>query len=659
MKLLPELGRELILAGAIFSILLNPLLFMALDRLKPWLEAREGTKPPTTAAKRRAASRSKPTNLADHAVLVGFGRVGHWVGEAIERLGVPLLVIDEKDEVIDKLKARGVEAIAGNAITMLQAPTWRRPRRCWWRSPTASRQARSSRRRARPIPACSSWRAPIPMPRRRTFRTTARAPSSRGRTRSPTRWWRAFPPWVPLTLGLLDTVVLADAGDDPHRAEPAASRHPATADVRRGRAGSTAQSRCRILLKQLGYITQGVGKWHMGENKGSLPQNVGYDDYVGFLGVSDMYTEWRDIYFNPEVALSPDRFKMLEQDDFSHNEVHCTPGDKEKCENGKLIELNYIKELDKHWTGYEPLLPRQDEGKQAAVLPLPRDARLPLRQLSVARVGGQVDVRARCTVIAWFRWTTSSGQLVDKLQEVGELENTLILFTSDNGPECEIPPHGRTVFRGCKGSTLGRRRARADVRLLEGHDQRAQVGRAVRFGRHSANRVVAGRRIPARELAKLFPKTTYIDGIDQAAFLVAEDGLSARRSRPYTLNQYFAAMRIDEFKGIMTAEIENGVVQKGDWGGFSGPIFTDSGGGIVFNLYTNPQEDVSVGIRHIPMSVPIIAASGFYLKELIKYPPQFKIGFMSNNPPVYDLLPKIQELHRKNLEQNGVGRPTP
>ena len=57
-----------------------------------------------------------------------------------------------------------------------------------------------------------------------------------------------------------------------------------------------------MLLKQQGYVTQGVGKWHMGENQGSQPQNVGYDDYVGFLGVSDMYTEWRDEYFNPEVA---------------------------------------------------------------------------------------------------------------------------------------------------------------------------------------------------------------------------------------------------------------------------------------------------------------------------------------------------------------------
>jgi hypothetical protein len=79
-------------------------------------------------------------------------------------------------------------------------------------------------------------------------------------------------------------------------------------------------------------------------------------------------------------------------------------------------------------------------------------------------------------------------------------------------------------------------------------------------------------------------------------------------------------MRIDEFKYSWTAEIENGVVQKGDWGGFSGSVFTDSGGAICFNPYTNPQEDVSIGVRHIPMMVPVIGTAGWYMKQLIKYP---------------------------------------
>jgi len=163
--------------------------------------------------------------------------------------------------------------------------------------------------------------------------------------------------------------------------------------------------------------------------------------------------------------------------------------------------------------------------------------------------------------------------------------------------------------------------------------------------------------VPGAKLAGLYPKTTYIDGVDQVSWLIANEGHSARRSRPYTLNQYFASMRVDEFKYTWTAEIQNGIVQKGDWGGFSGSIFTDTGGTVCFNLYTNPQEDVRVRVRHIPMMVPVIATAGWYMSELVKYPPQFKIGFLSNNPPVYDVLPKVKEMMEKNAGK--VGRPTP
>jgi arylsulfatase len=75
---------------------------------------------------------------------------------------------------------------------------------------------------------------------------------------------------------------------------------------------------------------------------------------------------------------------------------------------------------------------------------------------------------------------------------------------------------------------------------------------------------------------------------------------------------------------------------------------------VAFSLYTDPKEDVIVGIRHIPMGVPVLGAAGFYMKELIKYPPQFKVGFISNNPPIYDLIPKMQDLLKA-----GPGRPTP
>lgn len=162
------------------------------------------------------------------------------------------------------------------------------------------------------------------------------------------------------------------------------------------------------LLKKQGYITQGVGKWHMGENQGSLPQNVGYDDYVGFLGVSDMYTEWRDVYFNPEVALSPDRFKMMEDDVFSHYEVHCTPSDKKQCVNGKLIDLDYIKDLDKHWLDVSvAFLDKMKGSKQPFYLyHATRGCHFdnyPSDEWAASRW------RVPCTATAWCGWTTYSA----------------------------------------------------------------------------------------------------------------------------------------------------------------------------------------------------------------------------------------------------------
>jgi len=408
------------------------------------------------------------------------------------------------------------------------------------------------------------------------------------------------------------------------------------------------------LLKAQGYVTQGVGKWHMGENQGSLPQNVGYDDYVGFLGVSDMYTEWRDIYFNPEVALAPARFKMMQEDGFDHHEVHCTPEDTEQCKDGKLIDLDYIKELDTHW-----------KDVSLAFLDEMKDSDKPFFLYHATR-GCHFDnyppddylgKSAAKTVFSdcMVQMDDIFGALVDKLEETGQLENTLILLTSDNGPECEIPPHGRSPFRGCKGSsweggvrvpTFAYWKGMIPARRSDGLFDFADI----------LPTVMSMNGVSGADLAAEFSRDTYIDGVDQLPFLLADEGLSSRRSRPYTINQYFSAMRIDEFKYVWTGEIQDAVVQKGDIGGFSGALFTDSGGAVMFNLYTNPQEDVSVGIRHIPMMVPVMGAAGDYMAELIKYPPQFKIGFVSNNPPMYDMLPQEKKVIQKVLEGRGLGR---
>jgi CPA2 family monovalent cation:H+ antiporter-2 len=115
LSLLPEAGRDLILAGAIVSILLNPFVFSALDRLL----ARQETPgaEPIAAGAIDAGPREpvRPTSLKDHVVLVGHGRVGSVISELLGQRNVPLFIIEDDEDLVAELRGRGVEAMAGNA----------------------------------------------------------------------------------------------------------------------------------------------------------------------------------------------------------------------------------------------------------------------------------------------------------------------------------------------------------------------------------------------------------------------------------------------------------------------------------------------------------------------------------------------------------------
>ncbi|MGX5805400.1 cation:proton antiporter domain-containing protein [Bradyrhizobium sp. Arg314] len=136
LKLLPEQGRDLILAGAILSILLNPLIFLIVDWMKPWLEKRAGkpaapeeTRPIGPATEPGRVASVQPvqggedgpppkTTLAGHSILIGYGRVGSLVGVALKEAALPFLVIEDADKTLAKLKADGVETVAGNAANV-------------------------------------------------------------------------------------------------------------------------------------------------------------------------------------------------------------------------------------------------------------------------------------------------------------------------------------------------------------------------------------------------------------------------------------------------------------------------------------------------------------------------------------------------------------
>ena len=140
----------MILAGALISIVLNPLVFWGIDLAKPGIEAR--------VAQRRAARfekdgvRIEPVDTVDaakgpittdapseplidagivegaddtptatsqtgHTIVVGFGRVGRVIGTGLHAANAPLVVIEDADNAVTAARDAGIEVIVGNAAS--------------------------------------------------------------------------------------------------------------------------------------------------------------------------------------------------------------------------------------------------------------------------------------------------------------------------------------------------------------------------------------------------------------------------------------------------------------------------------------------------------------------------------------------------------------
>ncbi|NMF98590.1 Kef family K(+) transporter [Aromatoleum toluolicum] len=116
--LLPQTGMSLVLAGALISIALNPLVFATVGPIRAWtlkrsefarrLERREDP-----YAELPTSTESK--YLEGQVVLVGYGRVGRRIAQALAARGIPFVVAEQNREQVEQLRSEGVAAVAGDA----------------------------------------------------------------------------------------------------------------------------------------------------------------------------------------------------------------------------------------------------------------------------------------------------------------------------------------------------------------------------------------------------------------------------------------------------------------------------------------------------------------------------------------------------------------
>lgn len=116
--LLPAEGMSLVLAGALISIALNPVLFAMIEPVRRWILQRSEFARSLDRRTDPYAELPMSTErkyLEGQVVLVGYGRVGKRIASALEARGIPYVVAEQNRELVEKLRKQGMAAVSGNA----------------------------------------------------------------------------------------------------------------------------------------------------------------------------------------------------------------------------------------------------------------------------------------------------------------------------------------------------------------------------------------------------------------------------------------------------------------------------------------------------------------------------------------------------------------
>lgn len=366
------------------------------------------------------------------------------------------------------------------------------------------------------------------------------------------------------------------------------------------------------LLSDAGYYTALSGKWHLGESPSNQPQYNGFDEYYGYLGSTKNYTEWRDPKINPTLSNNP---KIVESIRNNPNFIKTLIKAHRNQPHEALYELDIPAianvDIDMMKNSVNMIHRMKDKGKPWFLLHsfgkvhydnYPADG---FKGRSEAK-GVYQDAVVEVDHIV--------GQVIKALEETGQAENTLVFFTSDNGPEEDTwPDSGYTPFRGGKMSTWEGGVRVPGIAWWPGMIEPGQVSDGL------------------FDLADLFmtfanmghakvPTDRYIDGVDQTSFLLANGGESNRAAVYYYMLDKFSAIRVGPHKQHMY--VLKPAANEGIPGYINGSTLEKTTGLYVHNLYLDPKERKPYGIRAALLTKQLQGAIKKHKATFKAYPPK-------------------------------------
>lgn len=108
-------ARNLVLAGALVSIMLNPVLFSLLDRYLAKTETKEEVE--QLQQEELEEEMPVPVDICGHAIIVGYGRAGSMLSEKLLAQSIPLVIIENSRNKFTELKEKSLNTVLGNAST--------------------------------------------------------------------------------------------------------------------------------------------------------------------------------------------------------------------------------------------------------------------------------------------------------------------------------------------------------------------------------------------------------------------------------------------------------------------------------------------------------------------------------------------------------------
>ena len=342
------------------------------------------------------------------------------------------------------------------------------------------------------------------------------------------------------------------------------------------------------LLSGVGYTTGAFGKWHLGSEHGRLPNDQGFDEWYGIPRTTDEA-------FWPSVPGAKDAGVPFE---------YVMEGRKgQKSRELALYDLEQRRLVDAEVTRCTI-----DFMKRSVQSGKPFYAYMPYTlmhfpTLPNPKFSGKTGYGDFPDSLA--EMDANVGEILDAIDELRIRENTIVVFTSDNGPEASYPWQGSSgPWRGYYFTHMeGSLRTPFIIRW----PNRIPASRVSNEIVHEVDTFTTFAKIAGASI----PRDRPIDGVDQTDFLLGKSEKSSREGFPIFVADRLEAVKWKNWKVVFYDE-------QRDW--WSPPVKLGTPKG--FDLITDPKEEYpQAAIRNSWNAGPAMKIVEEFERSLKKYPP--------------------------------------